>query len=256
VYSFTVPNGTYQVRLHFAETYSGNFGVGRRVFDVQIEGVVAIDNLDVFAQVGANTVLVRTVNVTVSDGQINIAFVHGVENPTINAIEVLPTSGPPDDTVPTAPGALAVSGNSSSRVSLQWGAASDNIRVTAYEVSRCSGFGCVRFAPIGSVAALAFNDDTVGSSTTHRYRVRARDAAGNFGPYSNIVESTTPTGPLFLRRINVGGGAYTDAAGNAWSADTGFNAGSASSVSSSTSIVGTSDPAIYRTARWDSNSPP
>ena len=43
-YSFAVPNGTYQVRLHFAENYAPNFGVGLRVFDVQVEGALAIDN--------------------------------------------------------------------------------------------------------------------------------------------------------------------------------------------------------------------
>ena len=33
--------------------------------------------------------------VTVSDGQLNISFVHNVQNPTICAIEVLATSGTP-----------------------------------------------------------------------------------------------------------------------------------------------------------------
>ena len=91
-YSFAVPNGTYQVRLHFAENYAPNFGVGLRVFDVQVEGALAIDNLDIWAQVGANTALIRTVTATVADGQINIAFIHGVEDPAINAIEVLSTT--------------------------------------------------------------------------------------------------------------------------------------------------------------------
>ena len=41
---------------------------------------------------GANTALIRTVTATVADGQINIAFIHGVEDPAINAIEVLSTT--------------------------------------------------------------------------------------------------------------------------------------------------------------------
>ena len=93
-YSFAVPNGTYQVRLHFAENYSANFGVGRRVFDVQVEGALAIDNLDVYAEAGASTALIRTVTTTVADGQLNIAFIHGIEDPAINAIEVT-TAAPP-----------------------------------------------------------------------------------------------------------------------------------------------------------------
>jgi hypothetical protein len=88
-YNFTVPNGNYQARLHFAEIYSGNFAVARRVFDVLMEGNLVVDNLDIYAQVGANAALVVSVLVTVSDGQLNIQFVHGVENPKISAIEVL-----------------------------------------------------------------------------------------------------------------------------------------------------------------------
>ena len=91
-YRFTVPNGTYQIRLHFAENYSGTSGVGKRVFDVQVEDLLAIDNLDIFAAVGARTALVRTVNTIVSDGQLNITFLHGVENPIVNAIEIVATS--------------------------------------------------------------------------------------------------------------------------------------------------------------------
>ena len=87
-YAFTVPNGSYEVRLHFAENFSGAFGVGKRVFSVQVEGVTALANLDVYAAAGPNTALVRSVTTTVSDGQLNILFLHGVEDPLINGIEV------------------------------------------------------------------------------------------------------------------------------------------------------------------------
>ena len=112
-YSFAVPDGTYQVRLHFAENYSANFGVGRRVFDVQVEGAVAIDNLDIYAEAGANTALIKTVTATVADGQINIAFIHGIEDPAINAIEVL--GGTADTTVPSVPGTLTATAVSRAR---------------------------------------------------------------------------------------------------------------------------------------------
>ena len=63
--------------------------MGRRVFDVQVEGALAIDDLDIYAAAGARAALVRTVTATVSDGQLNITFLHGVENPLVNAIEVV-----------------------------------------------------------------------------------------------------------------------------------------------------------------------
>ena len=49
-YSFSIPNGTYRVKLLFAETWSGAFQVGVRKFDVRMEGATIFDDLDVFAQ--------------------------------------------------------------------------------------------------------------------------------------------------------------------------------------------------------------
>jgi hypothetical protein len=90
-YSFTLPNGAYAVDLHFAETYSGALGVGKRVFDVLLEGQLRIDNLDIFSRVGSNTALIIALPVTIADGQLNIAFVHGIQNPRVSAIAVYAT---------------------------------------------------------------------------------------------------------------------------------------------------------------------
>ena len=62
---------------------------------VPIEGQFRIDNLDIYSRVGANTALIKGLPVTVNDGQLNIQFVHGVENPKISAIEVLATTSQP-----------------------------------------------------------------------------------------------------------------------------------------------------------------
>src|SRR6185295_18710738 len=55
-YEIAVANGTYQVDLLFAEIYSGIFGSGQRVFDMSLEGqaLAALQNIDVYAHVGAN----------------------------------------------------------------------------------------------------------------------------------------------------------------------------------------------------------
>jgi hypothetical protein len=63
--------------------------VGARVFDVDIEGVRTFENVDAFAEVGARTALIKTANVTVTDGRLDIDFLHQVENPLVNAIEIL-----------------------------------------------------------------------------------------------------------------------------------------------------------------------
>ena len=86
-YAFNVPNGSYTVKLHFVEHWSGGQGVGRRIFDVLIENQLALDNLDIFAEAGGYTLLVKTLQTTVSDGVLNINFVHGsADDPLIGAI--------------------------------------------------------------------------------------------------------------------------------------------------------------------------
>ena len=93
-----VPNGAYQVRLHFAEL--NKFAPGARIFDVNIEGSPALSGFDVFSEAGgAQKAIVRSVNTTVSDGVLNIAFVRRVENAKISGIEILPISAPPAGTL-------------------------------------------------------------------------------------------------------------------------------------------------------------
>lgn len=93
-YQVDLPNGTYDVILHFAETFRGITGAGQRVFDVAIEGQTMLDDFDPFAEVGFAYATSKSVpNVMVTDGQLDITFMPNVQNPEINAIEVLPTGG-------------------------------------------------------------------------------------------------------------------------------------------------------------------
>ena len=95
-WAFPVTAGQYQVRLYFAEIYTGAFAVGARKFDVTIENALVLNDYDVYAEVGGNAGVVKTFTVT-SDAALNINFAHVVENPAIKAIEILtvdtPTSG-------------------------------------------------------------------------------------------------------------------------------------------------------------------
>ena len=58
------------------------------MFDVLIEDQLVLVNLDIFSDVGHDAALKKTIDVTVTDGQLNIEFLHGIENPKISAIEV------------------------------------------------------------------------------------------------------------------------------------------------------------------------
>jgi hypothetical protein len=90
-YTLPVPNGTYNVRLHFAERCTCDTAVGSRVFNVQMEGATMSSNFDIVKAAGAaNTALVVPYyHVKVSDGALNIAFTAVVDYASIAGIEVV-----------------------------------------------------------------------------------------------------------------------------------------------------------------------
>ena len=88
-YSIPVPNGTYTVNLHFAETNASSFGVGLRTMDITINGTLVYPALDVFALAGKNAALIKTSTVTVTNGKVDITLAKKAgSNAFINAIEV------------------------------------------------------------------------------------------------------------------------------------------------------------------------
>lgn len=89
-FSCAVPNGKYTAKLYFAETYDGISGAGQRVFSFNVQGHEFKD-FDVFAKAGgANRAYIETVPVEVTNGKFTITFTSNIENPEINAIELLP----------------------------------------------------------------------------------------------------------------------------------------------------------------------
>jgi hypothetical protein len=88
-YRFTVPNGTYEVTLKFAEFSVSN--ATDRVMRITMEGVVVESNLSVWALVGRAKAMDRTYTVIVNDGILNIAFARASgarQDPAISAIRV------------------------------------------------------------------------------------------------------------------------------------------------------------------------
>jgi N-acetylneuraminic acid mutarotase len=90
---FPVTPGSYEVRLGFAEIYSGAQSVGARVFDVSIEGNVVLDNYDIFQNVGGYKAVVKSFVVS-SDATLDVDFGHVVENPAVKSIEIVPNARP------------------------------------------------------------------------------------------------------------------------------------------------------------------
>jgi hypothetical protein len=91
--SVKVPNGKYTVKLHFCETFEGIEGPGQRVFSFNVMGHEFKD-FDVWAKAGGpRKAYVQTINdVNVTGGTLEIKFTSNVENPQINALEIIPAT--------------------------------------------------------------------------------------------------------------------------------------------------------------------
>ncbi|MBA3484333.1 MAG: PQQ-dependent sugar dehydrogenase [Pirellulales bacterium] len=175
LWDFPVTPGQFEVRLYFAETWSGAFANGVRVFDVQIEGAMVLDNYDVFAEVGANKGVMNSFVVT-SDANLDIDFLRVVQNPAIKGIEILSV-----DTQPTG-------GLSASSTSLNFGTAVVG-QPTSQQVTLTNS------APAGG-ASITIDPAQATISPTGQYSV---DFGGSTaftlapGQSRNITVTYTPT---------------------------------------------------------------
>jgi mannan endo-1,4-beta-mannosidase len=102
--------------------------------------------------------------------------------------------GGPDTEAPSIPGTPAASGVTSSSVTLNWTASTDNVGVAGYDVYRAPGAGGGSFTLVGSTASTTHTDTGLTASTTYRYQVRAKDSAGNTSAASGSVTATTGAG--------------------------------------------------------------
>jgi hypothetical protein len=82
-------DGRYAVRLHMGDGFVWTDGPGERVFDVEVEGELAFDDLDLSGTLGHRTGGVFEWRGAVTDGTVDIDFAHGVQNPLINAVEIV-----------------------------------------------------------------------------------------------------------------------------------------------------------------------
>jgi len=105
-------------------------------------------------------------------------------------------SGAAGDTQPpTAPTNLRATVRSATQIDLSWTASTDNVAVSNYKLQSCQGAGCTNFAPLVTITGVNYTNAGLTASTTYRYRVRARDAAGNLSPFTPVVTATTLAAP-------------------------------------------------------------
>ncbi|HEY7374437.1 MAG TPA: galactose oxidase-like domain-containing protein, partial [Polyangia bacterium] len=150
-----------------------------------------------FAQIGT-AIMTSYADAGVADGttfsyRVRAADAAGNQSPDSNT--AVATTPAIDRQPPTAPASLTATATSSSQISLGWTAASDDVGVTEYLIERCAGAGCSDFAQVGTSTATSFGDSGLTGSTAYGYRVRATDAAGHLGAYSNVATATTTATP-------------------------------------------------------------
>ncbi len=93
-------------------------------------------------------------------------------SPTTTTTTTTTPSPAPDTTPPTGPSSLSSSATSVSQINLSWPAATDNVGVSSYILTRNG-------TQIYTGTALSFSDTGLTASTSYTYKVIAKDTVGN-----------------------------------------------------------------------------
>ncbi|WP_411893370.1 malectin domain-containing carbohydrate-binding protein [Winogradskyella sp. A2] len=91
-FSIPISNGNYKINLYLGNNCTCTNQIGERIFDILIEGTLVKDNLDLVSSFGHQVASMLSYSVSVDDNELNILFDHELENPLINAIEVVSLS--------------------------------------------------------------------------------------------------------------------------------------------------------------------
>jgi len=210
-----IADATYNVRMHFAETYWT--AAGQRLFNVVINGNQVITGLDIYATTGANKALVEQFPANADMyGQIIVQFVYdGADQPEINGIEALLLSNPIG--MPTNLAATAASGG----IDLSWRASSTSgITYTVYRGT--AGIQPTLLA--SNITATSYVDGSAVGGTAYVYYVVATNGTG-ISQQSNWAAATggstqacgsAPVAPVGLTATSTS----SSAIGLSWSAVT------------------------------------
>jgi hypothetical protein len=250
-FSWPVPNGKYDVNLHFAETYEDITGPGERVFSFNVQGREFKD-FDVWVKSGGFLkAYVQTVPVEVTDGKIKVTFAPKVENPQICAIEIIPqTTTEAGASVPAGKAAgVDVSGIWKSEFDSQIGhqvytltfkqdgskltgkansEASDRKREAELKEGKVDG-DAISFVEILSIQDREIRIAYNGKLSADNNEIKFTRAVGDFGKMEIVARrERTATGAVGSQTVRIKAGKsepVKDAEGNVWQADQGFEGG-------------------------------
>ncbi|MEV5872800.1 PQQ-dependent sugar dehydrogenase [Streptomyces sp. NPDC052101] len=224
--------GPASVTLRYANGTSTD-----RPMDLSVNGTVVAPAVSFQATADWNTWASKSVGVTLKAGsnKIRATATTAGGGPNLDRI----TLGAPADTqAPTRPGQPSCSDIGEDRLTLTWGASTDDVGVAAYDLYEH-----------GNKLGEAPGDTTsrtltgLAPNTTYDLTVIARDAAGNTSPASPVVDCTTepssdttpPTAPGTLHAADI----TSNTVGLTWGASTDDRAVTAYDIRSGTTVYKT-----------------
>ena len=101
----------------------------------------------------------------------------------------------------------------------------------------------------GTISASGLYTAPANITTQQTVTIKATSAADTTKSATATVTLSPPASSSTIR-VNAGGPAYTDSQGQVWAADYGYNGGSV--YSTSTTVIGTTNPTLYQTERYSS----
>ena len=235
----SLPGETLELELHFAEIFFTS--VGRRIFDVSVEGNLLLDDFDIVATGGSFTAVIITDTIPKpADNVVTIAFTSVRDNPKISAIKIagiveMQPNLPPEANFQ----AVAAAGARSVRFDATTSTDSDG-SIASYTWQLGDG-GIAD----GQVFSYVYNDPG-----TYVAQLIVTDDQGAADTLSQTLVITDPDPNPRTMRINAGGDAIT-LWGNEWMADQFFEEGSVF-TNPNLGITNTLLDPIYQTLRTGS----
>ena len=189
----TATGGAGQVTLAWTNSWSIDFS--QTIIRYRTDGRFPVSPVDGFAVVESSGAVGST------DSFVHTGLIDGTtyyysafaQDTSGNVSSVANAAAIPGDATqgPTRPSGLTATAGATDRVDLNWMASTDDAGVTGYRIEQCQGTACTDFTEIAQVESTSYSVTGL-SPGTYRYRVRAEDAAGNVGPYSDVASATIP----------------------------------------------------------------
>lgn len=254
-WSIPVTPGPYKVNLYFAETWSGAFANGKRVFSVEVEGQNLIA-ADIFAQAGKKKAIALEFVVN-SDNVLNLTLLHETQNPFINAIEIIPLSDGANQ-----PPIIDMDSVATTIVGTAY---SPKVGVSDDYTSQ--GQLDINWSVVSAAGDVSISDDSTLEpmmvfSAPGDYLLHLNVSDGDLSAYAEVTVTVQSVLQTSLIRINAGGPEISDPSGN-WVSDQSASAwvNTGNSYNQNTSIdlsqLDTVVPeALFKSERWDKGSAP